>query len=133
MEPTPPPTPNCGIGSMLHCWCKRGKQSTQRGGFPWTVPPHLLSIPTFNWAEKLVEEWEKLGKIKSGDILIEPTSGNTGIGLCLTAALKGYKMIICLPQKMSGEASKTPGNLVGGRVPLLCSIPLGTWSQEENL
>jgi cystathionine beta-synthase len=58
-------------------------------------------------AKRMVEEWEKLGKIKSGDILIEPTSGNTGIGLCLTAALKGYKMIICLPQKMSGEKVNT--------------------------
>merc|ERR1719387_3344284 len=36
-------------------------------------------------AKRMVEEWEKLGKIKSGDILIEPTSGNTGIGLCLVS------------------------------------------------
>ncbi|XP_039713710.1 cystathionine beta-synthase isoform X2 [Pteropus medius] len=52
---------------------------------------------------RMVEEAERAGVLQPGDTIIEPTSGNTGIGLALAAAVKGYRCVIVMPEKMSTE------------------------------
>jgi cysteine synthase A len=51
----------------------------------------------------MIEEAERTGKLKAGGIIVEPTSGNTGIGLAMVAAIKGYRLILTMPDTMSVE------------------------------
>lgn len=63
----------------------------------------------------MVLDAEKRGLLKPGSKIVEATSGNTGIGLALASAVKGYECIICMPEKMSAEKANVLRGL-GARI-----------------
>lgn len=97
-------------------------------------------------ALEMIEQAERSGILNKDSVLVEPTSGNTGIGLALVAAIKGYKLILVMPESMSIERRRimqaygatfelTPRELgMKGAIEkskeLLASIP-GAWSPQQ--
>lgn len=72
-------------------------------------------------ALRMIEEAERRGQLTKGSVIVEPTSGNTGIGLSLVCAMKGYKMIAVMPEAMSNERRMIM-ELLGAKVEIVPSV-----------
>ncbi|MFM1924242.1 MAG: hypothetical protein RIT44_48 [Pseudomonadota bacterium] len=78
------------FGDKAHVWIK--SERSNPGG---SIKDRI--------ALAMVEDAEKSGKLQPGGTIIEPTSGNTGIGLAMVAAVKGYRLVLVMPDSMSIE------------------------------
>ncbi|NLC37145.1 MAG: cysteine synthase A [Alcaligenaceae bacterium] len=87
---TPTIRANRLFGDNSNVWIK--SERSNPGG---SIKDHI--------ALAMIEEAEKTGKLKPGGTIIEPTSGNTGVGLAVVAAVKGYKLVLVMPESMSIE------------------------------
>ncbi|CAG7824032.1 unnamed protein product [Allacma fusca] len=76
-------------------------------------------------AIRMIEDAEKAGLLKEGSTIIEPTSGNTGIGVAMVAAVKGYKCILVMPEKMSAEKMDTM-HALGATIIRTPNVPFGS-------
>jgi len=81
------------FGSEINIWLKLERQNP--GG---SIKDRI--------ALAMIEDAEKKGILKSGSLIVEATSGNTGIGLAMVAAVKGYRLIVVMPESMSEERRK---------------------------
>ncbi len=81
------------FGNQVNVWLKLERQNP--GG---SIKDRI--------ALAMIEDAEKTGLLKPGGLIVEPTSGNTGIGLAMVAAVKGYSMIVVMPESMSEERRK---------------------------
>ena len=76
-------------------------------------------------AVAMIEAAEREGRLRPGDTIVEPTSGNTGIGLAVVCAVKGYRLVLTMPEDMSVERRKLLGRF-GAEFVLTPAVPAET-------